>query len=163
MIDLPTISVVIAASSVVIGVINSILSSRRSARNEKLTLETRQAQLFMQLYNRFHNKEFWEYFNEFIYGFNAENPDEFMEKYGPINNPEAFSKMQSVMSYFFGIGVLIKRRLIDVDLVFDLMPKVVFSFWEKTAPMIEVWGEEDPRVQVLNYLYEEMKKKEKLR
>ena len=36
----------------VIGVINLILSSRRVAQNDQLMLETRQAPLFMQVYNR---------------------------------------------------------------------------------------------------------------
>lgn len=52
-----TIGVGIAVVSVVIGVVNSILMSRRedrrkelSLRNQEITLETRQAQLFMALY-----------------------------------------------------------------------------------------------------------------
>ena len=48
--DVQTITVVIAGISVIIGVINSILSSRQAAANDRQMLETRQAQLFAQLH-----------------------------------------------------------------------------------------------------------------
>jgi ABC-type spermidine/putrescine transport system permease subunit II len=51
MTELQSISVVIgiltACVSVVVGVINSILSSRRAEKNDQQILETRQAQLFI--------------------------------------------------------------------------------------------------------------------
>lgn len=49
--DIPTVSIVIAAVSVVIGVINSIMSNRKAE-------EQRQMQLFTQLYDYFVDKEF---------------------------------------------------------------------------------------------------------
>jgi len=50
--DLQTATVVIAGISVIIGVINSILSSRRAEKNDQQMLETRQAELFSNIYNR---------------------------------------------------------------------------------------------------------------
>jgi len=50
---LQTISVVIAAASVVIGVINSIYSSRIAEKQRQTQIDSRQAQLFMQIYNQF--------------------------------------------------------------------------------------------------------------
>lgn len=56
--DVQSITVVIAGISVIVGVINPILSSRRADEQRQLTLntqqqalETRQAQLFMQIYD----------------------------------------------------------------------------------------------------------------
>ena len=49
--DVQTVSIVIAAVSVVIGVINSIMSNKKAE-------EQRQMQLFTQLYDYFVDKEF---------------------------------------------------------------------------------------------------------
>ena len=65
--DVQTISVVIAAVSVVIGVINSILSSRRAEKNDEQMLETRQAQLYMQLYNRWNSLDFAKAYTQVRY------------------------------------------------------------------------------------------------
>jgi len=35
--------------------------------------------------------------------------DDFMEKYGLENNPEAYSNWMSVASFFHGIGILVKK------------------------------------------------------
>ena len=37
---------------------------------------------------------------------------------------------------FEGIGVLLKRELIDIRQVNDLMPLTVMSIWEKLEPLI---------------------------
>ena len=55
--DVQTATVVIAGISVIIGVINSILSSRRAEKNDQLMLETRQAQLFAQLHEWWRSRD----------------------------------------------------------------------------------------------------------
>jgi len=52
-----TIGILSACVGVVIGVVNQILSRRRVEKTQQLTLETRQAQLFMQVYSRWTTKE----------------------------------------------------------------------------------------------------------
>ena len=52
-----TATAVIAGISVIIGVINSIVSSRRAAQNGQLMLETRQAQLFAQLHEWWRSRD----------------------------------------------------------------------------------------------------------
>jgi hypothetical protein len=58
LVDVQTISIVIADSGVFIAAVNQILSRRRADKTAQLQLETRQAQLFMQLYNRYSSREF---------------------------------------------------------------------------------------------------------
>ena len=48
LIDVQTVSIVIAAVSVVIGVANSILTNRRAESRRQIELETRQAEFYMQ-------------------------------------------------------------------------------------------------------------------
>ena len=52
-----TIGILTAYISVIMGVVSQILSSRRTEKTEQLALETRQAQLFMNVYNRWTTKE----------------------------------------------------------------------------------------------------------
>ena len=43
-----------------VGVIYYIMTLQNTRKNQQLTLETRQAQLFMTIYSRFYTNEFWE-------------------------------------------------------------------------------------------------------
>ena len=59
------VSVVIAAASVVIGVTGYLQASRTAEKQRQAELETRQAQLFMQLYDRW-TFDIWEKFWSFL-------------------------------------------------------------------------------------------------
>lgn len=50
MVDVQTISIVVAAVGVFIAAINSVYSSREATRQRQTEIETRQAELFMQMY-----------------------------------------------------------------------------------------------------------------
>ena len=56
-----------------------------------------------------------------------------MEKFG---NPEDMAKTLSLGAYFEGIGVLVKRGLLDPTLVDDLLSINIFEFWEKIEPLV---------------------------
>ena len=128
---LQTIGIGIAAASVVVGVLNSILMSRRAERHRKTDVETRQAQLFMNIYERFTDKGYWDMVNE-IREFDYVDVDDFQKKYGQYERNKAWA----ITSVFEGIGVLLKRELIDIRQVNDLMPLTVMSVWEKLEPLI---------------------------
>jgi len=160
MVDLQTISVVIAATSVVIGVVNSILSSRRSEKTMQITLETRQAQLFMQLYTRINERELHDLISEILVRWEWSNLDEFLEKYGPENNFEASLNFSMVGTYLNGMGILVRENLVDIRLV-TRFGSFVKAFWEKIEPIIEDWRELHDFPRMLSdteYLYNEMMK-----
>jgi hypothetical protein len=66
MVDAQTIGVLVTAASVTVAVIYYSLTLRTNQRNIKTTLETRQAQLFMEVYKTNESKDFqtiwWEIF-----------------------------------------------------------------------------------------------------
>ncbi len=86
-----TIGIVIAAISVVIGVINSIVVSRRDERrqnlllkNQELSLESRQVGLYME-FNKLIQQvlgDYLDFFNQEWEGF-----EDYMRKFGPSSNP----------------------------------------------------------------------------
>jgi hypothetical protein len=158
LLDLQSVSVVITAVSVSLAATYYILTIRNTQKNMRTTLETRQAQFFMQIYMIFHQTEFFENFTDIV-GWKWEDYDDFMEKYGPRTNPKAFDRLGSIGAFFEGIGVLVHRDLIDASLVGQLMSRHIIMFWEKIAPIslemrrrlkmpVDVW---------LEYLYNEIK------
>ncbi len=79
------------------------------------------------------DSEFTRHFN-IIQSWAWKDYDDYLEKYGP-ENMEASTAWWSVGKVFEGIGVLVKRGLIDVSLVDDLMSGQVLQYWEKVEPI----------------------------
>jgi hypothetical protein len=86
----------------------------------------------------------------------------FGKKYGPETNVEAFSQWDSLETYIKGVGVLVKRKLIDPDLVRDLMGTSIILHWEKFGSVIkEIRRSHWPHAyEWYEDLYNEMKKRE---
>lgn len=155
MINIQTISVSLAALSILIAATYYTLTVRNQNR-------TRQAQLFMQIYGVFRTEEFQDNFTE-ILSWKWNDYDDFLEKYGPTTNPNAWRSLGSVAGYFEGIGLMVNKKLIDISLVENLMSTHIIFFWEKIRPLsadmrrrlnrpqLDVWKE---------YLYDEIKKRE---
>ncbi len=136
MIDIQTISIVMAGVSVTIAALYNIFTLRYTRMNLKTTLETRQAQLFMQIYDRFQEKEYLKTVYDVLEGWKWTDYDDFMENYGYPSNPDHWALLLSVGTYYEGIGVLVKRKLIDPTVVDDLMSGPIIYFWEKIAPIM---------------------------
>lgn len=127
--DFQTVSVVVAAIGVFIAAVNNIIQTRNANR-------TRQAQLFMQIYDHYNDIDFQR--NHFyIMNLEWEDFNDYWEKYGPYTNPETNAIIASYAGFFEGIGVLVKRKLIDSTLVDDLMSGNITSYWEKMRPLVK--------------------------
>jgi hypothetical protein len=138
--DLQTISITIgiltACITVIIGVVNSIQSNKRAELNDQQTLETRQAQLYMQVYNRWNSREMSNAYQQVRYVYQIEyeglSYDEVRSKFGPKVNPEAAANIFMLGTFFEGLGVLVKKGLIDITLIEDLLSQRVI-WWYETA------------------------------
>jgi hypothetical protein len=85
-----------------------------------------------------------------------------MKKYGWV-------EVTQVSAMFEGLGVLVNRRFVDIDLVRELLSESTKMTWEKVKPMVEdarkqlpqrKSGEYIPVYQMWEYLYNEMQKRE---
>ena len=129
-------------------------------KSQRQTLETRQAQLFMQIYNRLTYSDFTEKWNE-VLNYEWKNHDDFINKYGQKNNPKSFSKIQSVELFFEGIGVLVSRDLIEISLVDDVMSTFVLMYWRKYGEIAEETRTKfniPQYAEWTEYLYDEVRK-----
>jgi hypothetical protein len=130
----------VAATGVLVAAVYYIYNMGQTRKTQELalksqqqTLDTRQAQLFMQIYDKSTQKEFMKDMFEIFSEWKWTDYTDFQKKYRL--NPENYIKFWTVSDYFEGIGVLVKRKLIDPEMVDDMMSGWVIKFWEKIGPM----------------------------
>jgi len=168
LVDVQTISIVIAASGLFIVAVNQILSRRRTEAMAKLTLDTRQAQLFMQVYNRWSTPVLQKCYGSMRYLMgDIKDYDEWVQKYsirsGESSNMETWLNTQVLATYFEGWGVLVKKGLIDVDMVDDLFAGRIKWYWEWGEPFFNAARKSlnDPKLyDGIEYLYNEIMKRD---
>jgi len=166
MIELSVIRDLVAIFGVIAGFSYYVLTVRNAQKTRELTLkaqeqsaDTRQAQLLMQLYAHLREDKFNTQYTELQRKYEFRDYDDFMEKLD--DDIEFRAMINSVCSFFEGVGVLVHRNLLDPQLVDDLMSSNVFLTWEKIGPYIkeirlrrnrpEFWDK-------FEYLYEEVMK-----
>ncbi|MHA1909330.1 MAG: hypothetical protein ACW98Y_18680 [Candidatus Thorarchaeota archaeon] len=122
-IDLQSISIMIAATSVVIGVMMSVLSLRNISRS-------RQASVFLD-FHRQANLEFIEHMSEIVMQWSWKDAEDFASKYGPRANPKAYSKFIFVASFFDSMGKLIEANVTNATLVPETLAVFAMAWCEK--------------------------------
>jgi hypothetical protein len=150
-ITLQTVSIIIAATSVVIGVVNNIMSNRRAEKSK-------QTDLFNRFYMIRSNEEWWRNLMEFMSLMKWDDYDDFQEKYSATNNFEALISYANLMSYFNSMGYLVKSGELDIETVADVMGSPIMPVWEKAKPIIyeRRMRNANPRLyQNFEYLYNE--------
>ncbi|MHA2004497.1 MAG: DUF4760 domain-containing protein [Candidatus Thorarchaeota archaeon] len=154
--DIQTLSVVIAAVSIVIGVIMGILSIRNLALSRK-------ASLFTDFQGQAYDMEFMKALLEINTEWSWNNMEEFFKKYGPETNFDAFAKFSAIGSYFDGMGKLLRLKLIDAKHIPELMAVSIIEFWEKIGPIsneIAVILRRPEAFSDIKYLYDAIHKLE---
>ena len=114
----------------------------------------------MQIYDKLTDKEFAKIWTDFVYLQEWDDYNDYVEKYGYWNNLDAWSARVSLSNYFEGIGVLIKRELIDPALVDDLMSTGIMGFWGKWGSIVEEYRKDydNPRMsEYQEYLYNKIR------
>lgn len=145
------IATILGMSSIIIGVIFSLLAIRRNNK-------TRNLSLFMQYQNRASNKDFLADILEINTLWSWSNLEEFLEKYGA---PETFAKFITVGSYFDSMGMLLKTKNISVDFIPELMVISIVEFWEKIESIYREMSKNFRRPESfenIKYLYDEIQK-----
>jgi hypothetical protein len=146
---------VVTIFGVIAGFSYYVLTVRNARKNQQQQLETRQAQLFQSIYNRYQDQEYVKLEQE-IYSYDFTDFTDFNEKYGP----EAWTKLVTVGRYFEGLGVHVSRGLIDATMVDDLMSETVIVIWEKAESLVYEYRErmnQPAFAEYFEYLYKQVK------
>jgi len=163
---LQSVSYIAGALGVCVAAFYYVMNLRISQRNQQLvlksqeqTLETRQGQLFMPIYSTLYSDEFLKAFYT-IMSLTYKDHDDYVAKYSYQANPEVARAQAKVNMYLEGIGVLVKRGLIEPSLVDDLMSSVIVGYWEKYSPYIlevRVRRNHPQNSEYVEYLYNRIK------
>ena len=116
MADLETLLTYLTLISVPIGVIYHIMTLSNTRKNQQMQLETRQAQLFMGIYDKDLQRQNLKAQTN-VTDMEFDGIEDFEEKYGKENNPEAYIDWMYHLDYMEGIGVFVREGLVDVRLV----------------------------------------------
>jgi hypothetical protein len=147
-VDIQTVSIVVASTGVLIAAIYYVLQIRNQTK-------IRQTDLVMRLYSTFGSKEFQDAWTR-IESIEFKNYDEYVKKCG-------LGDYAQCATFFEGIGVLLQKKLIDINLVDALFSVPLKFMYERMKPIIEGNREQLHNQRVFEhfeYLYNQMKKRE---
>jgi len=148
MIDIQTVSIVIASAGVLAGVVYYILEIRHQSK-------IRQMDLLMRLFSTFDSNEFQEEYIKFL-DLRIADYDEYVKTYG-------LKGLFKIFPFFEALGIMLNRKLVSVDLVGQMYSQSIQIMWEKSKPMREGLRKKynQPKWwEWFEYLYDEMKKRE---
>ena len=133
------------------------------SKNQNLTLENRNAQLLMRIYDKYTETKLMRQQMEII---NCDcdwtDVEDFWNRYGPETNTEFYTSFGRLAYYFDGIGVLVKRNLVEKEAIYDLMGAHILQYWNNyygpiMSGLREKWDNPDAYLQ-FEYLANEMEK-----
>lgn len=152
--DIASISAIVAAFGVIVGVVLAVLELRNITK-------TRQMELIMSIYSLFGTREYIDAWEK-VRTREFRDYDGYVEKHG-------LADFMQVASLFEGLGFLLHRKFLDIDVVHELMTESTKMTWEKVRPIVEdarkqlgqrKVGEYIPIFQWYENLYNELEKRE---
>jgi hypothetical protein len=111
----------------------SLRALEQSAQAQQQTLQTRQAQILMSLYQMMSNPEFGEAWKE-LETWEWKDFNDFQAKYG--SGALSSSRWNMIDNFFEGVGVMVKRGFVDAAIVDDLMSYYILYWWRKIESII---------------------------
>ena len=141
--------------SVVAGVVYFVFQFRQQTK-------TRQTDLVMRLYATFGSEDFQQAALK-VMKLEYKDYSDYVKKYGPPGSEEPVPMAIIKIMYFFeGVGILLQRKLIDIDLVAQLFGPNIKWQWGRIKPLIESFRKllNAPNMaRSFEYLYNEMNKR----
>ena len=130
-------------AGILVGIFYYIMTLRNAEKARELTLksqehatETRQAQLYMQFFNRFSSEEGSDRALELLET-EWENYEDFDRKYGIKNNRKFTAKRNQVFTEHDVIGYLLHKGLLDIDMVYQMNGYATTLVWNHFESIIK--------------------------
>jgi hypothetical protein len=166
MIDIQTVLTYLTLISVPVGVFYHIMTLNNTRKNQQMQLETRQAQLYNNIWNQsMNNPQFQKNYMRFS-SLSWKNIDEYKETF-PYGDYESENTMAlwSIALFFEGLVPIIKERLLDLKYLEGTVGSLLRDYWLKIEPVVEDVREyyNSPTVfEGAEYLYNELRKRDTL-
>jgi hypothetical protein len=140
---LQSVSYIAGALGVCVAAVYYVMNLRISQRNQTLslktqehTLETRQTQLTMQLYEKMGTKEYLDNFLEILTQWSWKDYDDFKQKYGEKGDWKKWVIFGPVAVAWEQVGIMVKHGIFDPAMVYDMWAGFYTDFWEKIEPVV---------------------------
>jgi hypothetical protein len=146
---LQAISIIVAICSIIVAFIIGVRSIRNFAVSRK-------ASVFISFQTQAYSKQLMLDQMEILNKWSWKDSSDFWQKYGPRTNPEAYAKFISVLGFYEGMARLLRKGIIDLDLIPEVMAIGVVMFWEKTESLLGQMFQGLIRAEsagLLDYLY----------
>jgi hypothetical protein len=127
MVDIQTVSTVIASAGVLAGAIYYVLEIRHQSR-----LRQTESVIKLSPWFNMNAKEVQEAITH-VCSIEYENYDDYLQKYS--GKPEN-TMLKILGNYFEGIGILVYRKLVEADIVHDFWGDIIQSSWNNVKPLI---------------------------
>jgi len=153
MVDIQAFSIAIASAGVLAGVIYYILEIRHQSRLRQTESVIRLSPFF-----NMNAREMQEAITQ-VCSIEYENYNDYLERYS--GKPEN-TMLKILGNYFEGIGILVSKKLVEADIVYNFWGDIIQSSWEKIKPLIADMRKDSGDLNMFvfwEYLYDEMKKR----
>lgn len=155
MVDVATVSIVVASASVVAGIIYYAFQVRHQTK-------VRQTDLIMKLVTFYGSKDFHEASSR-VLRLDYASYDDFVQKYGSPISPSPTDiqlSLAMVGGFYESVGVLVSEKLLDVNLVAKLF--IAEVYWKKTEILVKELRKQlgNPALyEWFEYLFNELEKR----
>ena len=172
--------------SIMVGIFYYVTTLRNAQKTRELTLEsqeltrkaqeqaaeTRQIQLFMQLFDRWGDPDFARLYGKYRYETCAKvnnDPEEIckiaVQSVFESYDPDVWIPIQTLTQYFEGIGIIYKKKLVDIETLESLLSDRIIWYWDATGAFVNYAREklDDPTMyQEIETLVNEMKRRKEI-
>jgi hypothetical protein len=160
MVDIQTVSVILASVSVIAGVVYYVFQIRHQTK-------TRQSDLAWRMSQTIYADDYRDAILK-VLNLDFKDYEDFVKKYGPYLSDSPTMKALTKINVFYAqLGGLVEENLIDFKLVYGVFGTAIWRTWPKVKPIIEGYRKASNQPAYLDsfeYLYNEvMKRSQKLR
>jgi hypothetical protein len=136
MVELSVVRDIVAIFGVIAGFSYYVMVVRNSQRMQKLQLETRKAQLYMQLFLRISSEDHMKKSID-VLKMEYDNYDDFRENYASNPETDMLAKWYSTIWHLDGLGYMMSEELIEPEVVYNFGGgSAQVNHWLKSEPIV---------------------------
>jgi len=141
----------------IVGVVIALQQLNDLKHTREMELETRQAQLFSVLIERMDNVEWWRHYLNIrdLPGKTYDEVEEIIRE-----DPDVYGGFMSILAFLNHVGWLVRKGLIDIQVIRETLRIVVIRVHENTRPILDEYEKRtgtSQRYIHLEYLYDALK------
>ena len=134
---------------------------RNANKTQQMQLETRQLQMFMTISGVRGSPAFQKLLYRVTFIDEWKDLEDYFDRYGPENDIDAYSEHAYIWQIYDTIGFLLKKKVIDLSFLDDVLKASVLVAWRKFEPVINANRQRANQHNLWNqfeYLADEIKK-----